>query len=257
MTADPSHLHSSQVRCLFKSTTTINRYHICVMANILGIICRIMVSWGGVLIWYVLSSIWRRLAVHPLSGNPPRPRWSICSNISIYFNANSITYICARFILMGQKFQKLLKSAPTVGNTLIVKQNNCILRTIATIVSWIGNGKFLLWQNEYNFAWWRHLQCSRQISDNLLTSLSSLVAKTIFAELLLFFRTWMIPLGSSTLNDKMSPSSSLPYNVAISKTEIYIILNSDLYSACVIYRLLPPAYAVGNVLVMPVCLFGF
>ena len=32
------------------------------------------------------------------------------------------------------------------------RQSNCILWTIAVIVSWMANGKFLLWQNEYNFA---------------------------------------------------------------------------------------------------------
>ena len=32
------------------------------------------------------------------------------------------------------------------------RQNNCILLTIAAIVSSIDNGKFLLWQNEYNSA---------------------------------------------------------------------------------------------------------
>ena len=34
----------------------------------------------------------------------------------------------------------------------IDRQNSCIL-WIAAIVSSIANGKFLLWQNEYNFAW--------------------------------------------------------------------------------------------------------
>ena len=31
-------------------------------------------------------------------------------------------------------------------------QNNYTSRTIATIVSWIGDGKFQILQNEYNFA---------------------------------------------------------------------------------------------------------
>ena len=35
-------------------------------------------------------------------------------------------------------------------------QNICISRTIAAIVSSIAKGKFLLWQNEYNFALWLH-----------------------------------------------------------------------------------------------------
>ena len=37
---------------------------------------------------------------------------------------------------------------------MIDRQNNCISRIIVAIVSSIANGKFLLWQNEYNFALW-------------------------------------------------------------------------------------------------------
>ena len=44
---------------------------------------------------------------------------------------------------------KLLKSHHIKTKTSD-RQNNCILQTIATIVSSIANGKFILCQNEYN-----------------------------------------------------------------------------------------------------------
>ena len=50
--------------------------------------------------------------------------------------------------LKGQGVE--LRSIPKIS--IHNRQNDCILWTIATIVFWTGNGKFILWQNEYNFA---------------------------------------------------------------------------------------------------------
>ena len=64
---------------------------------------------------------------------------------------NTINWVC-RGDTDELRRSNYLEEVELSGTDCIDRQNNCILWTIAAIVSSMVNGKFLLWQNEYYFA---------------------------------------------------------------------------------------------------------